>query len=168
MQLHMLHGLWNNQAPVAHVTGNAQRQTPQQACCCVYRRAASEEVLQKSTASEEARAPQALQAFCCRALWGGSALAATDMPGVFRPSLSVGMLVHRLAAGRDALHKSATAKEAEAAPALAQDALQGLVDNLSAAGADAAEARARKILLGLGFSTRQMGAPVSRLSGEDR
>ena len=72
----------------------------------------------------------------------------------------------RLAAGEDAMRKGATAKEAEAAPALAQDALQGLTDALSAAGADAAEARARKILLGLGFSTGQMGSPVSRLSGE--
>ena len=77
------------------------------------------------------------------------------------------MIFCRLAAGEDVLRRSATAKEAEAAPALAQDALQGLVDNLSAAGADTAEARARRILLGLGFSTGQMGSPVSRLSGED-
>ena len=104
---------------------------------------------------------------CCQALWGGSALAALVLPDVFRPGLSVGMLVCRLAAGREALHRSATAKEVEAAPALAQDALQGLVDNLSAAGADAAEARARKILLGLGFTTGQLSAPVSWLSGED-
>ena len=76
------------------------------------------------------------------------------------------MLGCRLAAGEESLRRGATAKEAEAAPALAQDALQGLVDALSVAGADAAEARARKILLGLGFSTGQMGSSVSRLSGE--
>ena len=89
------------------------------------------------------------------------------MPAVFRPGLSVGVLGCRLAAGEEALRRGATAKEAGAAPALAQDALQGLADALSAAGADAAEARARKILLGLGFSTGQMGSPVARLSGED-
>lgn len=127
----------------------------------------SEEVLQSGTASKEAEAPQALQILCCRALWGCSLMADIDMPDIFRPGLSVGMLVCRLAAGREALHRSATAKEVEAAPALAQDALQGLVDSLSAAGADAAEARAQKILLGLGFNTGQMGASVSRLSGED-
>ena len=41
-----------------------------------------------------------------------------------------------------------------------------LLDNLSNAGADAAEGRARRILLGLGFTTRQMDSPVSRLSGQ--
>ena len=71
----------------------------------------------------------------------------------------------RLAAGEEALHKSASAKEAEAVPGMAQDTLQTLLDSLSAAGADAAEARARKILLGLGFKTQQMDAPTSRLSG---
>ena len=40
-----------------------------------------------------------------------------------------------------------------------------LLDNLSNAGADAAEGRARRILLGLGFTPRQMDSPVSRLSG---
>ena len=98
---------------------------------------------------------------------GGLGAGCDGMPDVLRPGLSVGVLVCRLAAGREALRRSPTAKEAEAAPAPAQDALQGLLDNLSAAGADAAEARARKILLGLGFSTGQMGCPVSQLSGED-
>ena len=103
-----------------------------------------------------------LQGFtaCCLAV------AAKDMPDVFRPGLSVGVHDCRLAAGKEALRRGASVKEAEAAPALAQDTLQGLVDALGAAGADAAEARARKILLGLGFSTGQMGSPVSRLSGE--
>ena len=72
----------------------------------------------------------------------------------------------RLAAGEEALHRSASAKEAEAVPGMAQDTLQTLLDSLSAAGADAAEARARKILLGLGFKTQQMDAPTSRLSGK--
>ena len=49
---------------------------------------------------------------------------------------------------------------------MAQDTLQRLLDSLSAAGADAAEAHARKILLGLGFKTQQMDAPTSRLSGK--
>jgi len=44
--------------------------------------------------------------------------------------------------------------------------LQTLLDNLNIAGADAAEGRARKILLGLGFTSRQMDSPVSKLSGQ--
>ena len=72
----------------------------------------------------------------------------------------------RLAAGEEALHRSASAKEAEAAPDLAQDMLQTLLDNLNIAGADAAEGRARKILLGLGFTSKQMESPVSKLSGQ--
>ena len=72
----------------------------------------------------------------------------------------------RAAAGEEALHRSASAKEAEAAPGLAQDTMQTLLDNLSNAGADAAEGRARKILLGLGFTSGQMDSPVSRLSGQ--
>lgn len=45
--------------------------------------------------------------------------------------------------------------------------LQTLQDNLSNAGADAAEGRARRILLGLGFSSKQMDSPVSQLSGDN-
>ena len=71
----------------------------------------------------------------------------------------------RLAAGEEVLHRSASTKEAEAAPGLAQDMMQTLLDNLSNAGADAAEGRARRILLGLGFASGQMDSPVSRLSG---
>ena len=73
----------------------------------------------------------------------------------------------RLASGEEALHRSASAKEAEAAPELAQDALQTLLSNLSNAGADAAEGHARRILLGLGFTFRQIESPVSQLSGEE-
>ena len=118
-------------------------------------------------ASKEVEARQPLRSPCCRASGGCSALAAIDMPEVIRPGLSAGVLGCRLAAGEEALRRGATAREAEAAPALAQDALQGLADALSAAGADTAEVRARKILLGLGFSAGQMGSPVSQLSGED-
>ena len=72
----------------------------------------------------------------------------------------------RLAAGKEALHRSASSKEAEAAPDLAQDMLQTLLDNLNIDGADAAEGRAQKILLGLGFPSKQMDSPVSKLSGQ--
>ena len=42
-----------------------------------------------------------------------------------------------------------------------------LLSNLSNAGADAAEGQARRILLGLGFTPRQMDSPVSQLSGQN-
>jgi ATPase subunit of ABC transporter with duplicated ATPase domains len=84
----------------------------------------------------------------------------------FMDFLSWDYLLHRLAAGEEALHRSASAMEAQAVPRMAQDTFQTLIDSLSAAGADAAQARARKILLGLGFKTQQTDAPTSRLSGK--
>lgn len=53
----------------------------------------------------------------------------------------------------------------EAAPAAAQQLLEGLLENLSIADADAAEAHGRKILRGLGFSQAQQDGPVTLLSG---
>ncbi|CAL8465918.1 g5454 [Coccomyxa elongata] len=58
-----------------------------------------------------------------------------------------------------------TAREITAAPAAAQELLDTLLENLSIADADAAEGRVRKILRGLGFSTRQIDGSVALLSG---
>ena len=68
----------------------------------------------------------------------------------------------RLAAAEEAAARAATPKELARAPELAQTMLEGLLENLSIAGADATEGRARKILGGLGFSAcMQDGPPLA-------
>lgn len=74
----------------------------------------------------------------------------------------------RCAAAEAAAGRPPTARELAAAPAAARGLLEGLMESLSIADADAAEGRARKILLGLGFATRQIDGPVSLLSGACR
>ena len=65
-----------------------------------------------------------------------------------------------------AAERKPSARELEAALAAAQERLEGLLESLSIADADAAEGRARRILRGLGFSSRQIDSPVSLLSGD--
>jgi ATPase subunit of ABC transporter with duplicated ATPase domains len=74
----------------------------------------------------------------------------------------------RLAAAEASAARQATPKELSSAPALAQSLLEGLLENLSIADADAAEGRARRILGGLGFSARMQDGPLSHLSGTPR
>lgn len=71
----------------------------------------------------------------------------------------------RLAAAEASEKASATPKELSAAPAAAQLMLEGILENLSIADADAAEGRARRILGGLGFSARMQDGPLLHLSG---
>ncbi|BDA48302.1 probable ATP-binding cassette sub-family F member 3 [Coccomyxa sp. Obi] len=71
----------------------------------------------------------------------------------------------RCEATEAAAERPPTAREITAAPAVAQGLLETLLENLSIADADAAEGRARKILRGLGFSTRQIDGSVALLSG---
>lgn len=59
-----------------------------------------------------------------------------------------------------------SAEEKRVAPQLAQELLEGLLQSLSLAEADAEEARARRILLGLGFSTALQDSKVTQLSGQ--
>ena len=126
--MHMLQGLWNKQALYAHADGQCFEEEntlgvllcPQASCG-------------QAGASKEVEARQPLHSPCCRASGGCSALAETDMPVVFRPGgPSEGVLGCRLAAGEEALRRGATAREAEAALARAQDALQHLRGLLSA------------------------------------
>lgn len=55
-----------------------------------------------------------------------------------------------------------------AAPRASQELLEDLMQRLALAQADAAEANARKILLGLGFSRDVQDHPMSSLSGRVR
>lgn len=71
----------------------------------------------------------------------------------------------RLAAAEESAAREITPKELSAAPGLAQSMLEGLLESLSIADADAAEGRARRILGGLGFSARMQDGPLSQLSG---
>ena len=67
-----------------------------------------------------------------------------------------------------AAERPPSTRETTAAPAVAQGLLETLLENLSIADADAAEGRARKILLGLGFSARQIDGSVLLLSGRPK
>ena len=74
--------------------------------------------------------------------------------------------MRRCAKAEAAAERKPSARELEAAPAAAQELLEGLLESLSIADADAAEGKARRILRGLGFAPRQTDGPVSQLSGE--
>ncbi len=73
--------------------------------------------------------------------------------------------VRRCTKAEAAAERKPSARELEAAPAAAQELLEGLLESLSIADADAAEGKARRILRGLGFASRQTDGPVSQLSG---
>lgn len=71
----------------------------------------------------------------------------------------------RLSAAEGSAARAPTPKELSAAPGVAQSLLEGLLENLSIADADAAEGRARRILGGLGFTAQMQDGPLSHLSG---
>ena len=72
----------------------------------------------------------------------------------------------RCKAAEDSLQRPPTPKERQAGLQLAQEMLEGLLQNLDLADAATAESHAHKILQGLGFSKSMQNGPVTRLSGD--